>query len=154
MVELGGRLAQDLGFSRIAGQMLMYLYLQPAECSLDQIERDLGLSKAAVSVAARQLESFGLIRRVWKQGDRKSYYRSAEHLGAALRQGALALLRAKLEMAGAELSDLNALLERANGPQGATPETAFLKSRVRRAKEIRDRVASLLNHRWLDAVVR
>ena len=53
LVETGGRTSQDLGFGRIVGQVLVYLYLQPKECSLDVLEQELGLSKASVSVAAR-----------------------------------------------------------------------------------------------------
>ena len=60
LIETGGRMSQDLGMGRIVGQILIYLYLSPAEASLDEIEEQLELSKASVSIAARQLENFGL----------------------------------------------------------------------------------------------
>ena len=44
--------------------------------------QDLGLSKASVSVAVRQLENLGLLRRTWKKGDRKNYYRTADEIGS------------------------------------------------------------------------
>ncbi|MGB5687431.1 MAG: MarR family transcriptional regulator, partial [Candidatus Electrothrix sp.] len=93
LVETGGRTSQDLGLGRIVGQVLVYLYLQPQECSLDVLEQELGLSKASVSVAARQLESLGLVQRVWIKGERKKYYRSAENIAQALQQGVLSMLR-------------------------------------------------------------
>ena len=145
LVELGGRTAQDLGIGRILGQMLVYLYLRDGECSLDEIGADLGLSKAAVSVAARQLEGLGLIRRIWKQGDRRSYYRTADDIGTALRQGLLALVRRKIDTLGAELDQAHALLAGANGD----PDLRFLAGRVKRAKVLRDRAAGLLNSRLL-----
>ena len=62
--ETGGRTSQDLGLGRIVGQVLVYLYLQPSACSLEKLEKALGLSKASVSIAARQLEQLGLVQRV------------------------------------------------------------------------------------------
>ena len=80
LIETGGRTSQELGMGRIVGQMLVYLYLNDNHCSLDQIGTDLELSKASVSIAARQLEKLGLIKRTWQKGDRKSYYRTANNI--------------------------------------------------------------------------
>ena len=108
LVETGGRTSQDLGLGRIVGQVLVFLYLQPAECSLDTLEQELGLSKASVSVAARQLEALGLVSRVWVKGERKKYYRSAENIASALQQGLLSLVRQKVQFFGGELDSLHA----------------------------------------------
>lgn len=144
LVEAGGRTSQDLGLSRILGQVLVYLYLIEGECSLDQIGEDLGLSKAAVSVAARQLESFGLVRRVWKSGDRKNYYRTAENIATALQQGLLAFIRQKMQGVAAELDYANDMLEKAAGNSNTDPDTQFLCNRVKRAKQLRDRAKHVL----------
>ena len=71
LIETGGRTSQELGMGRMVGQILVYLYLSDGDCSLDQIGEDLELSKASVSIAARQLEKIGLIKRSWQKGDRK-----------------------------------------------------------------------------------
>lgn len=152
LVEMGGRTAQDLGFGRIAGQVLLYLYLWDGACSLDQIQQDLGLSKAAASVAARQLETLGLLRREWKQGDRRSYYRTADNLGTALRNGVVGLLRRKMEGAAAELDQAYALMH--NHENGTDADLKFLASRVERAKELSDRATKILNSRILRYLVR
>ncbi len=144
LVEVGGRTSQDLGLGRIVGQILVYLYLQEAECSLDQIGEDLGLSKAAVSVAVRQLESLGLVKRAWKRGDRKSYYRTADNIGTALQHGLLTVLTQKIQSVAAELDSAHDMLEKEAGGQESDAETQFLYSRVKRAKLLRDRVAKLL----------
>lgn len=154
LVELGGRTAQDLGLGRIAGQLLAYLYFQPAECSLDQIEEDLGLSKAAVSTAARQLEAFGLIRQVWKRGDRRNYYRTADNLGVALQQGLMALVRTKLDAAGAEMDEIRALLEEGRRADKLNGDLSFLQDRLKRANTLRERLAALLNSRIVRFLVR
>ena len=68
LVEVAGRTTQDLGMGRIIGQVLGDLYMTDGDSSLDDTGRRLGLSKAAVSIAARQLESLGLLQRIWKKG--------------------------------------------------------------------------------------
>jgi DNA-binding transcriptional regulator GbsR (MarR family) len=144
LVELGGRTAQDLGFSRIAGQILVSLYLTDGDCSLDQIEEDLGLSKASASIAARQLESMGLLKRCWHQGDRRSFYRTADNLAEVFREGMVAVLRRKLEQADGELNHALALME---GAGGASDRDGFLLKRIKRARLLGDRANRLLNSR-------
>jgi DNA-binding transcriptional regulator GbsR (MarR family) len=151
LVELGGRTAQDLGFSRIAGQILVALYLTEGDCPLDQIEADLGLSKASVSIAARQLESMGLLKRSWHQGDRRSFYRTADNLGEVFREGMVAVLRRKLDQAGGDLADSLVKLEQTSDGKG---ESAFLLGRVQRAKSLRDRADRVLNSRIVKYFIR
>ena len=145
LVETGGRTSQDLGLGRIVGQVLVYLYLQPAECSLDVLEKDLGLSKASVSVAARQLEALGLVSRVWLKGERKKYYRSAENIASALQQGLLSQVRQKVQCFGEELDISMELLDEANG-QHETQDLKFLLQRVSRARKLQKRLDNVLGN--------
>ena len=97
-----------------------------------------------MSVAVRQLESLGLVRRVWKKGDRRSYYRSADNIGSALQQGLLALIRRKMETAASELDQVHEVLEAQVRPGNGDEEIQFLAARVKRAKVLRDRAARVL----------
>lgn len=142
LTEVGGRTSQDLGLGRIVGQILVHLYLSPAECSLDDIARDLELSKAAISIAARQLESLGLLRRSWKAGDRKTYYRTADDIATALHQGLLMMVRTKMSLLATELQQAESLLKSAE----AGSEAEFILGRVKRAKKLRDTAMSLLEN--------
>ncbi len=144
LVELGGRTAQDLGFSRIAGQILVYLYLTEGDCPLEQIEEDLGVSKAAVSIAARQLDGMGFLKRCWHQGDRRCFYRTADNLGEVFREGMVSVLRRKLEQAGGELDQALVVL---GGGCDDSDDGVFLRQRVKRAKALRDRADRILNSR-------
>jgi DNA-binding transcriptional regulator GbsR (MarR family) len=145
LVQAGGATSQDLGLGRTIGQVLVYLYLTDGECPLDRIEADLGLSKAAVSIASRQLEHLGLVRRAWKRGDRKSYYRTAENIGAALQEGALALLRRKFDATGVAIDDALGLLRHSAGTMDAA-EWAFLESRLTRSRQLHRRFSALLSN--------
>jgi DNA-binding transcriptional regulator GbsR (MarR family) len=142
LTEVGGRTAQDLGLGRIVGQVLVHLYLTPAEQSLEDIAKDLELSKAAVSIAARQLESLGLLRRSWKSGDRKTYYRTADDIASALHQGLLMMVRNKMSLLATELQQAETELK--GGETGS--EAEFILGRVKRARKLRDTAMSVLEN--------
>ncbi|HNR94926.1 MAG TPA: MarR family transcriptional regulator [Kiritimatiellia bacterium] len=141
LVRLAGTISQDLGLGRITGQILVYLYLRPAACSLDAIEADLGLSKAAVSIAARQLESIGLLKRIRKKGDRKSYYQTAENLGSALQKGLFGLMSRKLEIANGEFQQAIQELE----AEKADADAIFLEKRIKRAMVLGKRMDKIIS---------
>ncbi len=144
LIETGGRTSQDLGAGRMVGQVLVYLYLQPTECSLDSIAEELGVSKASVSIAARQLEHFGLVRKIWKSGDKRNYYRSAENIAKALQQGLLLLLRQKVELFGVELEGSLALLQEETAQNNPSKEQLFLQRRVERALQLQNELSHIL----------
>jgi len=73
LIEAGGRTFQDFGAGRIVEQIVVFSYLQDAVNFLIDEAEELGLSKASVCIAARQLELFGLNKRHWKQGDHQAY---------------------------------------------------------------------------------
>ncbi len=150
LAAAGGRTSHDLGLGRIVGQMLVYLYLWDGDCSLDQIAEELGLSKAAVSVAARQLEHLGLIRRTWREGDRRKYYRTVDNVGVAVRQGLLSLLQSKIEAMAGELDAAHSALQ---AETRADAELHFLAGRVKRAKVLRDQAQQLLGHPLLKLLI-
>lgn len=147
LVEEGGRAAQDLGIGRIPGQILVYLYLSDGERSLDQIEADLGLSKAAASGATRQLEGLGFLKRVWRRGDRRVYFRTADNLGEVFREGLVAVARRKVESISNELDRTTRMMDEDGCPDD--PEIRFLSNRIKRAKDLSDRANKILNSRIL-----
>lgn len=142
LTEVGGLTAQDLGLGRIVGQVLVHLYLTPSEQSLEDLAKDLELSKAAVSIAARQLESLGLLRRSWKSGDRKTYYRTADDIASALHQGLLMMVRNKMSLLATELQQAETELKA--GENGS--EAEFILGRVKRARKLRDTAMSVLEN--------
>ena len=144
LVETGGRISQDLGLGRIVGQILVYLYLQPQACSLDELEAKLGLSKASVSIAARQLEQLGLVQRVWLKGDRRKHYQTAENIGQALQEGVISLVRKKVVEFGDQIDiTLNILNE---FEVCEDQDAVFLKQRVGRANKLQKRMERVLGN--------
>lgn len=147
LVESGGRASHDLGAGRIVGQILVYLYLQEQECSLDRISEELAVSKASVSIAARQLEQFGVVLKVCKAGDRKIYYRSADNIASALQQGILGLVRQKMALFSEDLDDAMKLLNETQLENIALDKDyLFFQKRVDRAKQLQQRTEKIFNH--------
>lgn len=86
-VEKMGLLVEEDGWPRIAGRILGYLTVTPAERSLDEIASALGVSRASVSTDARRLMQSGLLERRSRPGDRRDYYRLAPRsVRSSLRQ--------------------------------------------------------------------
>jgi DNA-binding transcriptional regulator GbsR (MarR family) len=146
LVEAGGRTSHDLGTGRIAGQVMVYLYLQEQNQSLDNIADALTLSKASISIAVRQLEQLGLVRRVRIEGDRKKYYRSTDNIGDGLQQGVLSFFRQKVALFGAELDIALHLLEQGKTDASVDTEAHFLRQRILRARKLQAILLKILGH--------
>ncbi len=146
LIETGGRISQDFGTGRIVGQVLVFLYLEETASSLDDIVAYLGLSKASISIAVRQLEQLGLAKKVWKSGDKRNFYKSADNIGNALQHGILSLVQQKVKLFGDELEDSLALLEKAARENGCDREKDFLRQRIERAQTLHGRMEKMLGN--------
>jgi DNA-binding transcriptional regulator GbsR (MarR family) len=143
MIEAGGRTAQSFGLNRLVGQIYILLYLSDEPQSLDALAEQLGVSKASVSIACRQLESWGAVRRNWKRGDRKDYYAAETDMGNLINGGLLASLNKKLESARVQIERSLHLLD-SNGQTDRDVE--YLRRRLKEAESRRAKLARLLNN--------
>jgi DNA-binding transcriptional regulator GbsR (MarR family) len=73
-IERTGLLWEKDRMPRIAGQIFGLTLISPNPCSLEEISKTLGVSRASVSNDARLLEGLGFVERVCAIGDRKVYY--------------------------------------------------------------------------------
>ena len=73
------------GFPKGMGAIFAVLYLSPTSLSLDEIVKETGLTKGAVSTEVRVLARMGLVHRSTKLGDRKDYYEAESDFDAAIR---------------------------------------------------------------------
>jgi len=143
MIEAGGRTAQSFGLSRLLGQIYTLLYLSDGALSLDSIAESLGVSKASISIACRQLESWGALKRSWVKGDRRDYYVAETDFRRILGNGLLASVLKKLDSAKVQIERSLSLLENGQGP-GADGE--FLRERLKEANEFRSKMTRLLDN--------
>ena len=143
MIEAGGRTAQSFGLSRLLGQIYMLLYLSDGALNLDDLARQLGISKASASIVCRQLESWCAVHRVWVRGDRRDFYVAETHFNSVLVNGLLASLNKKLDSAKIQIERSLQLL-RQEGVNGEP--SRFLEKRLKEAEAYRSKVARLLNN--------
>jgi DNA-binding transcriptional regulator GbsR (MarR family) len=73
------------GFPKGMGAIYAVLYLSPTALSLDEIVKETGLTKGAISTEIRSLARMGLVHRSTKLGDRKDYYEAEADFYAAIR---------------------------------------------------------------------
>ncbi|MFZ2657239.1 MAG: hypothetical protein WAX69_20055 [Victivallales bacterium] len=142
LIDSAGKVSQDLGLGRIIGQVMASIYLHEEAASLDDIGKELNLSKAAVSIATRQLDKIGVIKQVWVKGDRKTYYRTSDHLASTIQKSVMELLRNKLQSTDEILEEAENCLTDSEH----TGEKKFLEQQIGRARKIHQRVDSLVNN--------
>ena len=147
-IEVAGNTTQSFGFGRIMGQIYALLYMSARPLCLDDIARDLSVSKASVSTTVRQLESWAAVKRVWVKGDRKDYYEAESNFSTLLRHGVLARVRRKIESAGSQLdhagSTLKEALEQADESE-SNKEIKIILERLQRAKQFHSKINAVLN---------
>jgi len=68
-----GEMASRWGFNRTVGQMLALIVLSDKPLNADNISENLGVSRGNVSMAAKELQSWRLIKVHREPGDRKDY---------------------------------------------------------------------------------
>jgi DNA-binding transcriptional regulator GbsR (MarR family) len=72
--DIVGRLMEFWGFKRNMGRVWAVLYLSPDPLSADDLRSALQLSSGAVSMTLSELARWGVVRRVWIQGQRRDFY--------------------------------------------------------------------------------
>jgi len=78
--DVVGRLIEFWGFKRNMGRIWAVLYLSPDPLSAEDLRLSLKLSSGAVSMTLNDLLRWGVVRKVWVQGERKDYYTAEVHL--------------------------------------------------------------------------
>jgi DNA-binding transcriptional regulator GbsR (MarR family) len=72
--DVVGRLIEFWGFKRNMGRIWSVLYLSPEPLSAEDLRQALSLSSGAVSMTLNELARWGVVRKVWVQGERKDFY--------------------------------------------------------------------------------
>lgn len=143
MIEAGGRTAETFGVSRLLGQIYTLLYLKKSPLSLDEIVQELSVSKASVSIACRQLNTFGAIRRITMRGDRRDFYESVRDFRSLLTNGVLPALEKKLNSAARQIEQCRQLVAEGGDHQ---PDAAELIAQLDEVEEKRKKISDLISN--------
>ncbi|HEV7677356.1 MAG TPA: hypothetical protein VGQ42_02175 [Candidatus Dormibacteraeota bacterium] len=77
-IDTFGVLLETFGLSSATGRLFAYTLLRDGAVSLDDIARDLEISKSSASVGARQLLDAGVVRRLPQRGSRRVLYEALD----------------------------------------------------------------------------
>jgi DNA-binding transcriptional regulator GbsR (MarR family) len=69
-----GRLMEFWGFKRNMGRVWSLLYLTPHPLTAQDLQEMLQISSGAVSMTLAELTRWGVVKKVWVQGERRDYY--------------------------------------------------------------------------------
>jgi DNA-binding transcriptional regulator GbsR (MarR family) len=72
--DVVGRLIEFWGFKRNMGRVWSVLYLSPEPLTAEDLRILLKLSSGAVSMTLSELSRWGVVRKVWVQGERKDFF--------------------------------------------------------------------------------
>jgi DNA-binding transcriptional regulator GbsR (MarR family) len=128
------------GFPKGMGAIFAVLYLSPVSLSLDEIVRETGLTKGAISTEIRALARMGLVHRSSKLGDRKDYYEAETDFYATI--CSILKERQNVEFSRA-VGSVRETLERMRENWVEDAEWQFVYRRVKALREFFDAIDSL-----------
>ena len=142
-----GRLMVLWGFKRNMGRVWTLLYLSNQPLTAYVLRERLQLSAGAISMTLNELARWGVVRKVWREGDRHDYYEAESSLwkmiSRVLRERELAEVMVAIEAFEDALSALSRREQRGN------------QARIRTQRERIEQLLELarLGRTMLDALI-
>lgn len=128
------------GFPKGMGAIFAVLYLSPTARALDEIVRETGLTKGAISTEIRALARMGLVHRSTKLGDRKDYYSAESDFYAAIKSILKERQNSEFDRA---VRSVKETLEKMDENWVDDDEWNFVYARVQALQEFFDAIESL-----------
>jgi DNA-binding transcriptional regulator GbsR (MarR family) len=138
-----GEMGTQWGVNRSVSQIHALLYLSDRALPADDIVEQLGLARSNVSTGLKELQSYGIVRRVHIEGDRRDHFTAETDLWEMLTRIVAERKRREIDPTVALLAELSAKLA---GDDGAPPH---VRERITRMHEF---ISTLGN--WYDQVRR
>ncbi len=147
-----GRLMEFWGFKRNMGRVWTVLFLSDEPLSAKQLQNRLQLSSGAVSMTVNELARWGVVKKVWVQGERKDFFVAEGNLWKMISR--VFNERERVEILDA-IDAMEEALDYARRKQDAAPEGAVRQ----RAQLQLERIGQLLElarlgQRLLEALLR
>jgi len=150
MIEAAGHLTQSFGIGRVLGQIYAFLYFSPEPRSLNDLTRELGISKGSASMGVRQLEQWGALAKVWVRGDRKDYYRANDAFGRIIKNAIKDLAGKRMERSAALLDEVEAGLQPAPARKAGVSDDVFVRGQLEKMRAFQKKAEGL----WAGVLVK
>ncbi|MCU0429461.1 MAG: helix-turn-helix domain-containing protein [Cytophagaceae bacterium] len=96
-IQAWGSLATQWGINRTMAQVHALLLVSPEAMSAEEVMEALDISRGNVNMNMRELIDWGLVERVYKQGERKEFFSAEKDIWKVTRQVARERKRRELE---------------------------------------------------------
>jgi DNA-binding transcriptional regulator GbsR (MarR family) len=149
--DVVGRLIEFWGFKRNMGRVWTVLYLSPDPLSAEDLRQSLQLSSGAVSMTLSELGRWGVVRRVWIQGERKDFYAAEVQLWRMISRVFNERERSEIVAAVDAFEDALRQLEKARKTAGDPAARAKAELQYERISQLLE--LARLGKRLLDALV-
>lgn len=124
-----GEMGTQWGVNRSVSQIHALLYLSERPLHADEIVERLGLARSNVSTGLKELQAYGIVRRVHVEGDRRDHFIAETDLWEMLMRIAAERKKREIDPTLAFLAELSARLKE----DGSAP--AHIRERVVRMHE-------------------
>jgi len=150
-----GRLMEFWGFKRHMGRVWAILYLSDQPLTAADLRDRLALSSGAVSMTVSELSRWGVVRKVFLQGERRDYFEAEANLwkmiSRVLRERELGEIGEAIEA----FEDALANLKREHDGSEHAPRAAVQRARIEQLLELarlgRSMVNTVINSAMMDA---
>ncbi|MGZ8286639.1 MAG: GbsR/MarR family transcriptional regulator [Allosphingosinicella sp.] len=105
-----GEMGTQWGVNRSVSQIHAFLYLSDRAVPADDIVEQLGLARSNVSTGLKELQGYGIIRRVHIEGDRRDHFTAETDLWEMLTRIVAERKRREIDPTVALLAELSARL--------------------------------------------
>src|SRR5436190_5468897 len=146
-----GRLMDLWGFKPNMGRVWTVLYLAGEALSAKQLRDRLQLSSGAVSMTLNELSRWGVVHKIWVQGDRRDFYEAEANIWKMISRVMREREHAEITHAIEALEDALVVLER-EGDDG-TVDRGSARARVQRERIERLMELAKLGRSMLDALI-
>jgi len=135
------------GFKRNMGRVWTLLYLSNEPLTAHALRERLQLSAGAISMTLNELARWGVVRKVWRQGDRHDYYEAESSLWKMISRVLRERERAEIVWAIEAFEDALATLKRRDDP-AAVSRMSIQRERIEQLLEL-----ARLGRSMLDALI-
>lgn len=135
---------KKFGLNNIMAQLYATLYFSSGPMSLDDMVKQLGISKASASVNIRVLERYGAVKRVWVKGSRKDFYESEADIAKVIVNRATSMGQKRLS----ELNDLITVSSNALGlieDQDEKESVVVFRERLGKLKDLYEKAQAIFD---------
>ena len=148
--DVVGRLMEFWGFKRNMGRLWAVLYLSPDPLSAEDLRQSLQLSSGAISMTLSELSRWGVVRKVWVQGERKDFYAAEVQLWRMISRVFSEREKAEISVA---IESFQEALAQVDKMRHATDAKARAKAELQRERILHLLELAKLGARLLDALL-